>query len=262
MPEHKSERKNNDFFVGYLDTPPALKKFYWHLIIGLIACSSLLGYGLSSIQNSAVPAIWDLGASTTMSGVLTLDPYPVLHRLSENSADNPEKIESVLLVNQGKHSARQLTADFDNKAITISGALISRGGWLMLEIGAPEDIKLNNNINVAAIKSKLNITPMGKISLSGEIADTKCFLGVMKPGAGKIHKACAEVCLLGGIPAMLVSKGKDGKKYGYILAKPDGSSASKITAKHAAEAVRISGTLQQQGDILYIKMDENGLQRI
>ncbi len=132
----------------------------------------------------------------------------------------------------------------------------------MLEIHSKDNIQQNVEFDAAEIQSKLSVTSVGSITLVGEIADSKCFLGVMKPGSGILHKACAEVCLLGDMPSMLISKDKDGNKFGYVLTKADGSSASQFTAQYAAEPVRVSGELSQQGDIQYIKIAQSGLQRL
>ena len=132
----------------------------------------------------------------------------------------------------------------------------------MLEVSSEDSFAANDGIGTAAIKDRLATESLGEIVLAGEIVDSKCFLGVMKPGAGAIHRSCAEVCLLGGIPAMLVAKASDDRKYGYILLRPDGSSASALTAGLAGGAVAISGELQRQGDLLYLRMAENGLKRI
>jgi hypothetical protein len=43
-----------------------------------------------------------------------------------------------------------------------------------------------------------------RAQVRGEIVDSKCFLGAMKPGAGRGHKACATLCIDGGIPPVLV----------------------------------------------------------
>lgn len=44
------------------------------------------------------------------------------------------------------------------------------------------------------------------VTLDGELVDSKCYLGTMKPGDGKTHKSCAILCLRGGIPPLFVSK--------------------------------------------------------
>ena len=251
-----SADKNDTFFVGYLNTPATLKKFYWPLVVLLIGGCAFLGYWLGAQQKSEVPAIWNVGTDTEMQGFLTLTPYPVLHRIHP---EDSSKIESVLLVNQGKYSAEKAAAGLDQKAVSVTGSLISRGGWTMLEVSSPDNFSVQSNPDLTEIQKSLETRSLGAITLNGEIADSKCFLGVMKPGAGKIHKACAEVCLLGGIPSMLVAKDDDGNKYGYVLTLADGSAASTTIAGYTGESVQVTGELQQQGDLLFIKMNNDGL---
>ena len=43
-----------------------------------------------------------------------------------------------------------------------------------------------------------------RVMLRGEIVDSKCYLGVMNPGEGTVHRDCAARCLSGGLPPMLV----------------------------------------------------------
>ncbi len=248
------------FFVGYLPMPAPLKKFYWPLVVSLLIVCGLLGYWVAAQQKTSGAATWHTAQTTTMQGILTLHPYPALHRLNPQ---NPGEVESVLLVRQGKHSANQFAARFDRQRVVIDGHKINRGGWSMLEIAAEESIQKENSAPLDEATARLQalsaIRPLGKISLKGEIVDSKCFLGVMKPGAGTIHKACAEVCLLGGIPPMLVAKDAQNQKFGYLIAHPNGSDASAALAKYAAEPVQITGQLQQQGSLLFIQMNDDGL---
>ena len=46
----------------------------------------------------------------------------------------------------------------------------------------------------------------GRVTLRGEIVDSKCYLGAMKPGGGRTHRGCALLCLKGGIPPLFVSR--------------------------------------------------------
>ena len=246
------------FFVGYLPMPSALKKFYLPLAVLLIAASAFAGYWLASQQKSTGPATWNTAAVTTLEGVLTLTPYPVLHRLH---ADNPGKVESVLLVAQGKHSAHSFSATFADQAVAVDGFEIRRGNWRMLEVSGAHALRPATGINADEIIPLLKTKALKEVVISGEIADSKCYLGVMKPGAGPIHKACAEVCLRGGIPPMLVAKDARQQKFGYLIARADGSNASTLLARHVAETVQISGQLQQQGDLLFIAMHDDGLRR-
>ena len=252
-------KQDAPFFVGYLPMPTALARFYRPLAVLLIAACGVGGYWLAAQQKSTGPATWDNAQVTTMQGVLRLRPYPVLHRISP---DKPGEVESVLLVRQGKHSADDWSVPFDRQPVSVSGYAITRGGWTMLEIADEDAFQKAGGVDVGQINASLESVPLGAVSLRGEIADSKCFLGVMKPGAGTIHKACAEVCLLGGIPPMLLATDAHGKQFGYMLARADGSGAAEWLAKFAAEPVQISGKLQRQGGLLFIRMDDDGIRRM
>jgi len=253
------DQDKDTFFVGYLDMPAVLRRFYTPLTILLLGVSGLIGFGIASMQSSTGAATWQTESSETFSGLLMVDPYPVLHRLDP---ENPGQVESVLLVNQGKFSAEAFARPYHNRIVSVTGFPITRGGWTMLEVTTAEAIVEDQSGKTAAdseIEKNVTVKPLGVVTLQGEIADSKCFLGVMKPGEGSVHKACAEVCLIGGIPSMLVVRDGDGHKYGYILTLPDGSSASTALSGRAADKVGVTGELMQKGGFLYIKMSSDGL---
>ncbi len=241
------------FFVGYLPTPKSLARFYRILTMTLVVGCGLLGYWLGTQQKPSDPGRWVVDSPITMTGILQVSPYPVLHR---THPDDPTRIESVLLVRQGKHTAASLMNHLDGQTALVTGALIQRGGWTMLEVSSRKNFAVAQDSEQAAIRHRLGMETLGMITLTGEIVDSKCFLGVMKPGHGTIHQPCAEVCLLGGIPAMLVSKAADGFKYGYLLVQADGSPASAFVASMAAKPVTVRGELQRQGDLMYLRMPE------
>ncbi|MDA7961063.1 MAG: hypothetical protein MPK36_00645 [Gammaproteobacteria bacterium] len=268
-----AEKKPSDkpFFVGYLPMPAALARFYWPLALLLLVAAAFAGHFLAMQQQSAGEATWRPAAPEVLRGVLTLRPYPALHRFHPQ---NPGRIESVLLVGQGKHAAN-LPARFDGRAVAIRGAEILRGNWRMLEIpsvtenenGHENSGENSGTISLAeipdenALRAELGFESLGGVVFRGEIADSKCFLGVMKPGAGAVHKACAELCLLGGIPPMLVVQNAQREKFGYLLLNTDGTSAAKSLAPLAAESVQVRGELLRQGDLLFVKMNAGGLAR-
>jgi len=246
------------FYVGYLNMPTALKKFFVPIIITLNLFAVFAGYTIANQQKSTDPGIWQTATQTRYTGILKMEPYPVLHIKSPNPEEN---IQSVLLVNQGKYSADIDAQPFVDQLVSVTGYEIKRGGWVMLELGSKDAIQASTDdpATYDQLAKSVITKSLGAIKLSGEIADSKCFLGVMKPGAGAVHKACAEVCLRGGIPAMLLVRADDDKKYGYMLTQSDGSSYSKSLSHLAAEHVQISGNLEQKGNLLYIRVAENGV---
>ena len=185
-----------------------------------------------------------------------VDPYPVLHRVDP---ENPGTIESVLLVRQGKYSAEELALPAHGQMASVTGFLISRGGWTMLELSSSENIVALGAVQsdeADFLRTNIETISLGEVTLKGEVVDSKCFLGVMKPGEGSVHRACAEVCLLGGMPTMLVVRDQSDNRYGYILTLPDGSSASKLLAERAADQLEIHGELMQKGDLLFLRMSK------
>lgn len=252
------QTKQNDqpFFVGYLNMPVALKKFYIPLTALMIGLSVLIGYSLANTQMTTGPARWLTDNPQTMQGLIKLEPYPVLHRFNP---EEPDQIESILLVAQGKRSANQFSSELNGQWVNVTGFPIYRGGWSMLELRSQEDVQtIETDNDLAKTLSKLadetQVTSLGAVSFSGEIADSKCFLGVMKPGEGVVHRACAEVCLIGGLPAMLLVKGEDQQRYGYMLTTQEGDSASSLVSTNTGDLMQVSGELMQKGNLLYIKM--------
>ena len=259
-----TSNKNAPFFIGYRPFPAALTRWYLALAAVFVLASGVGGYWLAAQQAAPAPGNWDSAATTTMRGILMLRPYPALHRLNPAA---PGGVESVLLVRQGKHSADAWARGFDRQAVSARGYAITRGGWKMLEIPGADALAVDaggdgdGDGDLETLRALLEIQPLGPAELAGEIVDSKCFLGVMKPGHGMTHKACAELCLRGGIPPILVAADADGRKIGTLLARADGGSAAAELAQFAADPVRVSGRLQRQGGLLFMRVDAGGVQR-
>jgi hypothetical protein len=103
-------------------------------------------------------------------------------------------------------------------------------------------------------------TPLGQVRVRGEIIDSKCYLGAMKPGGGKTHKACAALCLSGGIPPMFVTR-TGGHEQFYLLTAEDGGPIEREVIDFVGEPVEIAGRLEQQGDLQVLKVAARNVQR-
>ncbi|MFT5804866.1 MAG: hypothetical protein ACI9R8_001916 [Candidatus Paceibacteria bacterium] len=233
--------KDDRFFVGYLPFPHGLRRFYLVLIPLLLVIGVGTSLLLASNQETVGGGTWQVSNMTSVTGRLIMEPYPVLHT---------EAGESVLMVVQGKQDASSATMPFSGEMVTATGFDVRRGGWHMLEIpqtgaivAAPEAIPVTVPVSES----------LGTDTLVGEVVDSKCFLGVMKPGSGKVHRACASLCLLGGMPPMLVVK-TESDRYGYVLVNADGSSASRQLAGQVAMPIRITGEFEKRGDLTYLRM--------
>lgn len=246
MNEHRK-----DFFVGYLPMPEGLKPFYKWLAVLLVLIGSGVAYWVSSSQQAVGKGQWLLAEEKTYQGYLSHNPYPVLHVIGD-------KPETIILMSRGKHSSANLTSELDGSEVTVTGFPIERGGWKLLELRDISDVNVINRNQAFAATSE----PLGEVTLSGEIIDSKCFMGVMKPGEGKVHRACAAMCIAGGIPPMLVVNQSDGNRYGYILVGPQGQAAAELVMQDVAVPVSVFGQLERRGDLTYLRIAEKGIKRI
>ena len=103
---------------------------------------------------------------------------------------------------------------------------------------------------------------LGTFTFTGEIIDSKCFLGVMNPGTLKPHRACATRCISGGIPPMLAVRTSDGATMYLLLVSKDGQTVNKEVLDLIAEPVTITGEMVQHGDLLFLHADPATYQRV
>ena len=77
----------------------------------------------------------------------------------------------------------------------------------------------------------------------GELVDTKCFLGVMRPATGKVHRGCAVRCLSGGAPPALLVRDEQGNGVALLLASLNDQPLD-IEWELAARVLEVEGDLE------------------
>ena len=97
--------------------------------------------------------------------------------------------------------------------------------------------------------------PLGPVTLRGEIVDTKCYLGAMRPGEGKVHRACANLCLMGGIPPMLAVFHENEAPTLLLLTDAEGNAFDADILDYVAPYVSVTGELYRRGDLLMLRTD-------
>ncbi len=213
------ETSKTAFFVGYLATP---KPLAWFLAVVTVVMAGLaigagLAIALGQQDHGAGRFNWDAGYQE-LSGVIQLRPYPVL-RLP---AADGKPARTIALSGQGKRGQMAEAAALDGQKIDIGGVFILRDGVEMLQVGGPlEPAPAKDQAKLAGFEPAADI-PLGRRTLRGEIVDSKCYLGAMRPGRGKVHMNCAGLCVMGGIPPMFVVYRDDGPPDVLLLAGPDG----------------------------------------
>ena len=132
----------------------------------------------------------------------------------------------------------------------------------MIEV---EPASLSTKVSEAA---SLEATPLldgsdkEPVEVTGEIVDSKCFLGVMVPGSGKTHKECASLCLRGGIPPALYAQDRSGHSSLLLLTGPTGEPIGAQALVVAGEAISVAGSIQRQGGWLVLRTDPSSWHRV
>lgn len=244
----------NDFYVGYLPkAPDGIARFIRRVVIGLGLAAVAVGLVLALAQMPFSDSTFEYGKLTTLEGVVMTKPYPTLRVLRPGEAGQMEKYSRYLLVAPGKHGADDLVAGFDGKAVRLRGQLIYREGGTMVEV-VPGSVTPAQT----AIVIEEETRDLGPTTLTGEIVDSKCYLGVMNPGNGKVHRDCAARCLSGGIPPLFVTIGRGEQ---FLLVGPDGRALSGDTLREfIAEPVTIHGELLRRGETRLVKIEPHTLQ--
>ncbi len=236
------------FFVGYLDRIPAGIAGRTRLAVAiLLPLGIALGLLLTFAQSSFDEGVFEFGVEREFRGVVIEKPYPML--LIPGTSGNAPVTH--YLVAYGKIGAGKFVDGLDGQPVRVSGSLIYNDRQRMIEVHAIEPIEGDG---LKGLKTAAE-TPLGRMTLTGEIVDSKCHLGVMKPGRGKPHKACAIRCISGGVAPVLRIATHAGEVDYLLLVGADGSRVNRDVLEFVAEPVEISGEVVRAGDQLILYAD-------
>lgn len=241
----------DEFFVGYLPTPPGIKRFAGRVIVALLAALVASAALVAVGQRDPGEGAWEDQQSVTLRGYVPSAAYPLLRAVDDRGG-----IRTLLVVEEGKHGADRLLGHRGHFA-RLTGTILKRGDRMMLELNPGESAIQPISGSPADLAALSQIIPqnMGYITLAGRIVDPKCYLGAMKPGEGKPHKACATLCIRGGIPPMYLAASPGGEPALYLLTGPEGQAIGDALLDHVADAVAISGRVERREDLLIFRID-------
>ena len=191
---------------------------------------------------------FEYGRPRSFEGVVVTQPFPTLLVARPGQVGQQDKYSRYLLVAPGKHGADDLVTGFDGKQVRLQGQLIYREGGTMLEI-TPSSIAVIDTAPTIQETTR----DLGTVTLTGEIVDSKCYLGVMNPGQGKVHRDCAARCLSGGIPPIFITT--DGHEQ-FLLVGLDGLALGRDALREfIGEPITIRGEVLARGDSRLLAMD-------
>ena len=244
----------DDFFIGWdAASGASSKRLVGWSAAAMIALAVLVASAIALAQRPFARAEFEFGVERTFEGRIEHIPYPVLVLARPGGAG-----ESLwLLTVFGKHGADGHTLPFDGHDVQLTGSLIYRDRTTMLEI-VPTSIEDRGLSTVAARPAEVT----KDVTLRGEIVDSKCFLGVMKPGNLKPHRACATRCISGGVPPVLLVRGADGIATYYLLTDEHGAAVNDRILHLIAEEIEITGDVVVMGETRLLRADPDAYRRV
>ncbi|MCX8279278.1 hypothetical protein OSJ77_03695 [Phyllobacterium sp. 0TCS1.6C] len=241
------------FFVGYFKkVPPDVRVLMIGVILFFIAAmasaSALLSLNTDSPGSGSYA---DDLSGEHLIGTMEIKPYPILRI----PADGTKPARAVMLAGSGKFGIDDRALPLTGKTVRAGGVFVKRGDLTMLLIGGEDDLKAADP-QMPALPATSAPENLGSWRLTGEICDGKCSAGAMKPGTGLAHKACANLCISGGVPPVFVSTAPIHGHMFFLLASKDGGPMPTTMLDKTGVPIVLEGSLERRDDLLIMKIDK------
>lgn len=252
------EDGDDGFFTLFADTPAVDRRFLLALAGGLTIAAAGAGIALAASQRPAGSGFWAQGEVKDWIGIVETRPYPALRFLLDG---RPMR---ALLSTQGKCAVGARLQRFDGGPARLAGSLIRRGDHLMIAakdgpgwIG-PADLAPSARARLGPPIDRM----LARGRYRGEILDAKCWFGAMRPAHGKTHKACAALCIRGGLPPAFFMKAADGRSVSLLLTDEERRPMPKTILPYVADPVSLEGRLFLVDNLSEFRVDPASIERL
>ncbi|KAA3611715.1 MAG: hypothetical protein DWQ01_06425 [Planctomycetota bacterium] len=213
-----------------------------------LAVLALLVASLMTTTRGKDPGVDEYGKEVFLEGTIREYPHGILEVDYGTNPQGQRVYRQFLLVDGAKGGAGPLIQGLDGQKARIRGTMIYRANLAVLETFEVEDLEEPGPPATAVLEQ-------GPVVLEGEIVDTKCACGRMKPGSGVAHRECAIRCIRGGIPPTLKVRQAEGDDHFYLLENLEGQAVHDDVLPWVADPIRIPGTLFRRGSLEVLRFD-------
>lgn len=259
-------KQEEEFYIGYYPNAPKNTATTIKIVVGILAAILVLVVVIITRSEKQMPnGQFEYGTMTELEGVVYSQPVPMLRVMTGTDANGGTVYKSILLVNFLKHGADNLLAAYKKRGMTEAQSLVKLRGTLIYHDGVTL-MELTDEEN-ALVDIKQTPTPvaalqrddLGEKELNGEIVDSKCYFGVMKPGFGKPHRDCAIRCISGGIPPVMVIKNEKGEAQYFLLTGQNGQPINQEVLTFVGLPIRLKGRLEKMADWYVLKVNPSDI---
>ena len=251
-------RDDTVFYVGYASRMPgALARFVAPAVVILLLAVALLALVVPALHRA-----YDFGRSDfrdlrEFDGLLLSKPVP--HLLVLRPGHTGESAFSrYVLVGRGKSGPRIDVPALDGRPVRVLGSLIYRDAQTLISVRSAQEIE---SLGTVSSREPVPGQLLGTFTFRGEVIDSKCHFGTMRPGNTKVHRGCAVRCIAGGIPPMLLARDQNGNAVSLLLVAEDGAAVNDRVLGLVAEPVEITGEVVRMDDMLVLKANPDSYRR-
>ena len=242
----------DDFFVGYFGRLPRAARGAMTAFI-LCFTAAFIGGALAMGAAQSDPGDGGPTGRATVRGVIYAEPYPHLRLPPE--PEHPLGRTIALNSARGKRGVQAEAAEFDGQTVEVIGGRLMRGEVETVQVGWRQGAHRIAPVEEEMATQLTPVEPLGRWRIAGEICDSKCYLGVMRPGRGLAHKACANLCIIGGAPLVFVASAPvEGDEF-LLLATENGGALPPEYRDLTALLISLEGELERRGELLVFKVD-------
>jgi hypothetical protein len=255
---------DDELYVGWADAmPPATRRFVRRVVAAAFATSIGVALAIAALQAPFAASVFEYGDERELVGVIRELPAPHLVVAGPACTEVCSAQSSWWLAHYGtKHGAAELVRGLDGRAVRLRGVLVYRGDQTLLDV-VPGSVQPIEAAASDAPAKPAVIEALGEQTLRGEIVDGKCHLGVMRPGSGKVHRACAARCIASGAPPLLwVRDAAADRDVHLLLVGADGRALGRELLAWVAEAVEVTGRVERHDGLLVLHAEPSAYRRL
>ncbi|MEM6489462.1 MAG: hypothetical protein AAF677_14545 [Pseudomonadota bacterium] len=260
------EGRDAPFFIGFLPVPPALRGFLALAGVVALLAAGALGYLVAATQDD--PGTGGFAGRQQVTGVLIPGAYPLL-QVTEGTEALPAG-RTVMLAGIGKFGVQNRVNDLGGQLVRADGIMVQRGDLQVLQLrGARDAIAAVPHATPPDATPSLAAAPpapaatrrLGRWRLTGELCDGKCYAGAMRPGRGISHRACANLCIIGGVPMVFVATGEVQGHAFFLVTGPAGEAVDRALLDAVAELIEIEGEIEIVAGMPVLRADPASIAR-
>lgn len=258
-----ADTDKQDMFIGWAKAPSVDRRFLLGALPLSLLATTGASYAIASNLDDPGAGAWLTGETIEMTGLYFTAPYPHLRIIDEAM---PGGVRTVLVVTQGKCTTSLQKDPSQGRPVTARGFLIERKNRQMLEVPPllNDWLEERRDFTQATLTrlSKVPVRSLGQRNFAGAIMDSKCFFGVMRPARGMTHKACATLCIRGGIPPSFWVRDAKGREEVMLMTTATGEAMGDDILPLIADPVRATGEIVRVGDLLQFRADGDAFERV